>query len=821
MGAASVKWTLAFDLLILLICLPGIYQMYRKTDLPLSMKTYRSEITVSNAENAPEGIKKGDIIKAVQNIPVSSREEIEVILDETDPSSSVHVDLKRGSLEFSSEVKPVRFYSFFYIAAAFFIGLFFIATAVVVLLKASDKKTAFLFNWASVGTSAIIMTTWSNNSVLPFEASLTLKTLFNLAYAFVPAGFVHFTLSFPEKHFKNLRRLLPVLYTISAVLFISTTVFFLLFHFNRSLSFLDAFLLIFNFNRAYLILCVAAAIAFCIASYRAAQTVHERKKLKWILLSFVIGPGSFVALWVIPQALTTYALIPEEVMLLLMTAIPIGFAIAIVRYHVFDIDQLIRRSFIYSVAIGTVVVMYVIFVYLITNIFQNIDKSVPSVFVAAVIALLFHPVKKRVQEYTDKKFFKVSYDFRTASRKILEKVRNSGDISSLALNAAGELDRLIPVEKTGFFVFNESGTMLKLLFQKNLSQKDSFLIKREKLEEIFTSPSGNLSLIEPEVNITALFPALISKYGIALAIPLKSTSNSLLGFIVMGRKFSGGFFTIEDVDLCNEVALEAAVCIERFQLYESLIRKQMEEERLKELNQLKSFFISSVSHDLKTPITSIRMFTELLQGIKDYSPEETMGYLDIIQGECQRLTRLIDNVLDLSKIERGVKEYHFSEADLEELVRYSLDIMAYQFKIENCSLNVKMYGGVSLIYADSDSIISAIVNLLSNALKYSVHPKELYISVEKEDRSVLLKVHNNGPGIDASEISHLGELYFRSKDSQDRNIPGTGLGLYLVHQIIKAHGGRLEVTSPPDGGCMFTVILPLRRDNAEDFNSRR
>ena len=315
--------------------------------------------------------------------------------------------------------------------------------------------------------------------------------------------------------------------------------------------------------------------------------------------------------------------------------------------------------------------------------------------------------------------------------------------------------------------------------------------------------------VEPGISIEVGDNKVFRRWGMAVVFPIHSTNKELLGFFVLGEKKSDTRFTVEDIDLLIEITSQAGITLERIRLQENLIREQLLKEKLEEMNELKSFFISSVSHELKTPLTSIRMFAEMLHLKENLKTEKAGEYLEIIEGECDRLSRLIENVLDLSKIERGIKEYHFTEIDLKSLLNHAVHLMSYQLKIEKCDINLNICDGEYIIKGDSDSILGAVINLLSNGIKYSSVPKKIIISLEKENNRINMNFENRSSCLSEDELKRLMEPYFRADNSKNRNISGSGIGLTLVNQIMSAHKGKFIVKNIPDIGCRFILSFPL------------
>jgi signal transduction histidine kinase len=304
----------------------------------------------------------------------------------------------------------------------------------------------------------------------------------------------------------------------------------------------------------------------------------------------------------------------------------------------------------------------------------------------------------------------------------------------------------------------------------------------------------------------------------SLVVTMLSEKEEILGFLILGRKKSALRFSFEDVDLLNTIGVQAGLAIERIMLQQRLLLEHEESKRLEDLSRLKSYFVSSVSHDLKTPLTSIRMFAEMLRSGRKFSRKRTKEYLEIIEGESERLSRLINNVLDFAKIERGVMEYHFSEVRLNELLRGILRSLDYQFRMEGFDVRTKFAGTDPILHADPDAVTEAVMNLVSNAMKYSQKNKSIKVSTFRKNHFAGVRVEDRGIGIAGEELKTIFQPFVRGKNESARQVGGAGLGLSLVKYIVDAHGGRIEVVSTPGKGSSFTVLLPLQ--SSEDRRGR-
>jgi signal transduction histidine kinase len=227
------------------------------------------------------------------------------------------------------------------------------------------------------------------------------------------------------------------------------------------------------------------------------------------------------------------------------------------------------------------------------------------------------------------------------------------------------------------------------------------------------------------------------------------------------------------------------------------------------LAELRSRFVSAVSHELKTPLTAIRMFAETLQLGRSSSPEALAEYLETIVNESERLTRLLNNVLDFSKIERGKKEYLRRPDDLAEIMHASARAMRYPLEQQQFTLNVEVEQGLPAARVDCDAIEQAILNLLTNAMKCSGASREIDLRLRQADGRAVIEVEDHGVGIEPDEQRRIFDQFYRVATRDNDGIPGTGLGLTLVRHIADGHGGRVTVDSTPGRGSTFAIHLPL------------
>ncbi len=229
--------------------------------------------------------------------------------------------------------------------------------------------------------------------------------------------------------------------------------------------------------------------------------------------------------------------------------------------------------------------------------------------------------------------------------------------------------------------------------------------------------------------------------------------------------------------------------------------------RESELARLKSDFASNVSHELKTPLTSIRMYAEMLQEGIAATAADRDRYQQVIIRESERLGRLIANVLDFSRLERGTRRYDLQPVDLEELTRDALETFGRLSEGERISIRMHGVGPQKLpaVVADRDAAVQSILNLLSNAAKYSRGTPDIAVELRAGRGEVGVRVRDHGIGIPSSEQKKIFDDFYRAPGARKAGVEGTGLGLALVRRHLAACGGRVELWSVVGRGSEFTL----------------
>jgi signal transduction histidine kinase len=234
------------------------------------------------------------------------------------------------------------------------------------------------------------------------------------------------------------------------------------------------------------------------------------------------------------------------------------------------------------------------------------------------------------------------------------------------------------------------------------------------------------------------------------------------------------------------------------------------------LAEAKSVFVSNVSHELKTPLALIRLFAEMLETGMVKHADKTQEYGRIINHESRRLTQLINNILDFSRIEAGRREYQLTESHLGAVVEDVLQSYEYQMKSAGFVVTTHIAPNLPLVRVDRDAIAQAVLNLLNNAVKYSPDDKRIEVLVEPRAAQLAIAISDHGIGLPRAEQRRIFEKFYRVGSGLVHDTKGSGLGLSIVQHIVAAHRGQVTVESTPGQGSCFTILLPIApADEAE------
>jgi signal transduction histidine kinase len=280
-------------------------------------------------------------------------------------------------------------------------------------------------------------------------------------------------------------------------------------------------------------------------------------------------------------------------------------------------------------------------------------------------------------------------------------------------------------------------------------------------------------------------------------------ADRTLGTLTVARD-GGVAFTSEEVEMVMLLASQVAAAVENIRAYEA---ERSAAEELRRLSSLRADFVSMVSHELRAPMASVIGCAQTLnRRWRELSQEQRESFLGLIESETSRLSDLVGDVLDTSRIEAGTFPYAFDAVDVEELVRETAAVVS--LGQDEVRVTTRVPPALPAVQGDRERLRQLLWNLLANAVKYTVTGDEVEVAAAREDGVVTVSVRDHGPGIPPESQRLIFEKFGRvCQDGLSK--PGAGLGLYIARSIAEAHGGTLDVESKAGAGATFTVRLPL------------
>jgi signal transduction histidine kinase len=649
----------------------------------------------------------------------------------------------------------------------------------------------------------------------PKPWSYFLPVIYYLAFPLFPALFLHFSTTFPKaKALLRSARWQAITIYLPAVIFAGALEFF---HLRAVISGELALFRIYHrfvtFHRGYLVLCVLAGLAALVHSSVTAADKSEKSKVRWILWGIAAGSAPFILLWTVPKIFSRQPLIPEEIIYLAMMLAPLSFAVAIVKYKIFDIEIVINRSLVYGLLTGFIAGLYLLLVGLSGRFLQNLSTTANN-FIAIVCtlaaAIVFNPARQKIQKIVDLTFYRVKYNYRLAIKafsQLMVAAKSQSETLDLLMT---HIEASVPVEKIAILL-PENGAFIIAASRRVREEDKAWLLN--KTRELAKHQALPLTRKERADDSVAAYLQLLENHErteIEMLLPVEM-SGGQWGFLMLGRKRAGSKYSEEDLELLSMLAAEAFSAVERIRFQETAIREHAEKEKLEQLNRLKSEFVALVSHELRTPLTAIRWSVQnLLDGIPEKPSPKLHEYLAGIHDSSSLLSRMIENLLDVSKIEAGKLEIFPEALGLAEIMPAVVQAMAPVAEKKNIKIQIAALDGLR-VRADRDALRVILFNLIENAVKYSPAGKAIYLTAQFASESagaVAISVRDEGVGIPPEKQKMIFEKFERVLQEKQGREKGLGLGLYIVKELVAMQGGTIGVKSEAGAGSTFTFTLP-------------
>ena len=825
-GKKQLSLFLLVALLVLIIGVWGTVRLNERAGIQVLLEKTDGHLKIVqipvNSQAARSGIKIGDIVLELNKNPIQNKSDLNFFLDQKAIGELVNITLQRDNQTIEITVPLEKRNSFLFLLVNFLAGLFLWGVGVFVFFKSPRNQVATLFLLASLSFALALFISWEGFPYGPDGLRYILPSLQIIAYTLIPGLFLHFTVIFPweEKISTRRKSFINALYLPGLVFILMMGIFYWRSISANSLPLFQTYKTVFHCFRVYLVVYVLAGIFILFRTYKKLEFLEDKRRIRWIFWGIAAGIFPFIFLHTLPEVLFNRALVPEVINYLFMLLIPISFAFSILRYQFMDIDVVIHRSLVYSLLAGFIVGIYLFVVGLFGQFFHKLTGYQGNLFLVLagiIAALLFTPAKNRIRAFVERTLYRVRYDYKKAVQKFVRQVNLVFSRDELFELLLRKLDVLLTAEQALIFLKEDESKEFKIAKSLGFSKVEIYEIdagKTNLLSELLKTKKIQGAKGSTEFRDISVLPEnqILNEFEIKLSLPIID-KEELYGLLLISNKKSKVRYSAEDVELISLMLQEASRVLQNIKMRERVMAEKLEKEKLEELNKIKTKFISNVSHDLRTPLTSIKFSADnMLQGIYGEISEESKKHLQMIKESTLHVSQMINNLLTLSMGESQRIVLNKEKLPLNQVVDEVCGIMKVLAKKKEIDLFKDKFGDV-FVYADKHSLLQIFLNLLDNSIKFTPSGGKISILAKKiaVNKMVEISIIDNGPGISPQNLEKIFERFRKVTPNGEVKAKGLGIGLDIVRNLVHLHQGEIKVESPPPGmdkGAKFSFTLP-------------
>ena len=498
---------------------------------------------------------------------------------------------------------------------------------------------------------------------------------------------------------------------------------------------------------------------------------------------------------------------------------------SIVKYRLMDVKTAVARSVSYMLLLIALAVVYIISAYIISIIiFQRtltIDSRVNfmNMILAILLAFLYQPIKKFFNKLTDRVFYYGEYDADTFAREISKILTYTADLQLLTRRVGNYIASSLKAEKVAFCIpekgiYGRTGRRRLSVVEEDVRRIMDYYYKNCSFPEVILANQVK----DPELK------KLLDIHRTKIVIPLLH-QNQETGILFLGEHKSLGYSS-RDIEMLESIAGELAVSIrnslsmeEINELNKSLQRRideatkelRFSNRQLQRLDEAKNEFISMASHQLRTPLTSIKGYLDMmLEGdLGKISPTQRAVLREAFSSS-ERMVRLINDFLNVSRLQTGKFTIDKQSVDIAQILRDEVSLLKVVADQRSVEMVLKVDKKIPLLAVDSEKIRQVMLNMIDNAIYYSSPHKKVVITLKSSGKMIEFSVKDSGIGVPKSEQANLFGKFFRGTNAKKRRPDGTGVGLFLAKKVILSHDGEMIFESEEGKGSTFGFKLPVR-----------
>ncbi len=677
---------------------------------------------------------------------------------------------------------------------------FFLLLASVARFRAPESIPARLFFLMVCGLSTSVVATLPSCITVLYPPVLSLSfLLLTVSNWFGFGTLLHFAFRFPPGHDLLVKKKWPLflIYLLPPAVSLSAS----LFAGGISPAFWGWLQ---RLRNAFLPAIIIAVFAKMRWDYRHMQTAREKKRFRPIVLSYWISFGPYLCLYLLPNLVADQPFISFRAVVLFFLVLPLAYLYVLLRYHLFDVDQLLSRLISYGILTGLVLLFYALFLVTVKRWLFGKNILSEELFLAffTISVLLFWPIQKRMERLVGRLFLR----YRPVPAELLHQFSNKivGLLSVPEIIEAMvcELPTKINVHTVAVLLLDQKHSRLypeNLRFGSSPWPQSELVSRFGHLRQIYIRTDQNTGNPRLERELHE-----IRKEGFSLVLPMR-TASGLSALLLIGFRQDGRRFSWEDIQLMCTLANQGAVALENAKRHESLLESKKQIEKLfntriqHEKMVLIGEMTSMVAHEFKNPLGIIHSSAQyLLSGHR--SPDVRKEMLGYIVDEVENLNFSIESLLRLA----GQRPPKFSRVDLSrELPRLIDQWLRSSNHNPLIDVNCEADPHLRPLYLDLRQFRQVLFNLIRNSEEMMPRGGWVLVTAESRGEHMTIRVVDNGPGIEEENMDHLFKSFFTTKDG------GIGLGLVVCHQIISAHRGTITLGNNPEGGTTVWIQLPL------------
>lgn len=498
---------------------------------------------------------------------------------------------------------------------------------------------------------------------------------------------------------------------------------------------------------------------------------------------------------------------------------------AIIYHRLFDIKMAAIRSIGYAGVLLSLSAIYYLFAYLLSvllfkdQVSNAVSVSPINILLALLLAFMFQPIKRFFDKLTDSVFFRNTYQSDEFFARFSNMLASMSDLRGLLEHAATDLAQTMKAQQGYFYIHQDGGHHVSA----GTKRHSKMIIADVRVFDEYVKKNGDAIVIAQTLEPTHPLYRIMIGYHLALILPLQR-GDTIIGYLCLGEQQGSGYSsrdikTLETVSDELVVAIQNAISIQEVKELNATLQQRIDEathelrrsnEQLRHIDEVKDEFISMASHQLRTPLTSIKGYISMvLEGDMGKITAQQRTVLEESFNSSERMVRLISDFLNVSRLQTGKFVVEKNPANLAAIVQQEVDSLQVIAKTHDMKLSYEAPHNLPEVALDEGKIRQVIMNFIDNAIYYSLAKTKIVVKLEKRGDTIVFTVHDTGIGVPFAEQSKLFAKFFRATNARKQRPDGTGVGLFLAKKVVTAHGGSMVFSSVEGEGSVFGFSIPI------------